>query len=65
MVSSWNRLFPPEKAHPFEIEFKAEKLMQISRARLLSREQEIITQDYRPTITHPLEAKEPPSYDEG
>ena len=65
MVSSWNRLFPPENVYPFEIEFKAEKLMQISRARLLNREQEIITQDYKSTITHPLNVKEPPEYDEG
>jgi hypothetical protein len=65
MVSSWNRLFSPETVHPFEIEFKAEKLMQISRARLLNREQEIITQDYKPTIAHPLNVKEVPDYDEG
>ena len=65
MVSSWNRSFPPEKTHPFEIEFKAEKLMQISRARLLNREQELITQNYKPTIAHPLDVKEVPDYDEG
>jgi hypothetical protein len=65
MVSSWNRAFPPEKVHPFEMEFKAEKLMQINRARLLNREQEIITQDYKQTITHPLDVKEVPDYDEG
>jgi hypothetical protein len=65
MVSSWNRLFPPGNLHPFEIEFKAEKIMQISQARLLNCEQKVIELYYKPTITHPLEAKEPPEYDEG
>lgn len=27
MVSSWNKLFPPESVHPFVLEFQAEKLM--------------------------------------
>lgn len=31
MVSSWNKLFTPEEIHPFELEFKAEKLMAYGR----------------------------------
>ena len=27
LISSWNKLFYPEEMHPFEVEFKAEKLM--------------------------------------
>ena len=64
MVSNWNRTFPPEKVYPFELEFKAEKLMQISRARLTQEEQKIVTQDYKQTITHPLAVGEPPEYHE-
>ena len=65
MVSTWNRACPPERLHPFDLEFKAEKLMQINRARLMQREQQVIERDYKPSITHPLDAKEPPDYDEG
>ena len=65
MVSSWNRVYPPEKLRPFELDFSAEKLMQISRARMLRCEQKVIEKDYKPTITHPLAANEPPDYDEG
>jgi hypothetical protein len=64
-TSSWNRGLPPETVQPFEREYKAEKLMLIARAKLENREQEVIRRDYKPTITHPLEAKEPPYYDEG
>jgi hypothetical protein len=31
MVSSWNKLFPPDAVNPFELEFKAEKLMAYGR----------------------------------
>jgi hypothetical protein len=65
MASSWNRGLPPERVHPFEREYQAEKLMLIARAKLENREQEVIRRDYKATITHPLEAKEPPYYDEG
>jgi 23S rRNA maturation mini-RNase III len=50
---------------PFEREYQAEKLMLIARAKLENREQEVIRRGYKATITHPLEAKEPPYYDEG
>jgi hypothetical protein len=65
MASSWNRGLPPEYVQPFEREYQAEKLMLIARAKFENREQEVIRREYKSTITHPLEAKEPPYYDEG
>ncbi len=65
MVSSWNCGFPPKNLHPFDINFNAEKLMRICKARTVNREQEIIQESYKATIAHPLHVKDAPDYDEG
>ena len=39
--------------------------MRISKAKLLNRDQEIIEEDYKKTILHPLDVKDIPDYDEG
>lgn len=55
LVSSWNRLFPPEAMHPFELDFEPEKLMLYSKQKtnpLLSEMR------FRKTISNPLEHKE-------
>ena len=65
MTSRWNRRYPPQTMDPFCVEFDAQKLMRISKAKLLDRDQEIIQEDYKNTIQHPLDAKDTPDYDEG
>jgi len=65
MSSRWNRRHPPRTVDPFYVEFDAQKLMRISKAKLLKRGQEIIQEDYKRTISHPLDAKDTPDYDEG
>lgn len=66
MISSWNRGKPPQKVTPLDIEFKAEKLMLYARSINTQKDiSEIINSAYKNTITHPLEAKDPPTYDEG
>ncbi len=65
MSSRWNRRHPPERVDPFYVEFDAQKLMRISKAKILKRDQEIIQEDYKKTISHPLDAKDTPDYDEG
>ena len=42
MISSWNAGFPPSKLTPFHIDFDAQKLMRISKARMLNKDQEVI-----------------------
>jgi hypothetical protein len=66
MISSWNRGMPPQKVHPLDVAFKAEKLMLYARSlnEGLSMKQ-VVQQEYKNTITHPLEANDPPCYDEG
>ena len=65
MTSKWNRRTYPKKIHPFNNKFEAEKLMRISKARLLNREQEIVEEKYKKTINDPLTVKDTPDYDEG
>jgi hypothetical protein len=65
MVSSWNKGHPPNDIQPFHIEFDAEKLMRIHAARTMNREQEVIQEKYKATITHPSLVKAAPDYDEG
>jgi hypothetical protein len=66
MVSSWNRNTPPQALHPFDTEFKAEKLMMYARQVNTGKDtRSIVEKDYKPTITHPLDVKEVPDYDEG
>ena len=65
MVSSWNKGHLPNSIQPFHIEFDAEKLMRIHTARSLNREQEVIQEKYKATITHPALVEAAPDYDEG
>ena len=66
MVSSWNKGHLPNSIQPFHIEFDAQKLMRIhTKARSLNREQEVIQEKYKATITHPTLVEAAPDYDEG
>jgi hypothetical protein len=65
LISSWNRVYPPAKVYPFEIEFKAEKLMQYARARKVIDPRVLTESQYKNTIEHPLAVNAPPDYDEG
>ena len=65
MMSKWNRRSMPKKVTPFVIDFDAEKLMRISKAISLNREEEIKKENYKKTITNPLDVKDTPDYDEG
>jgi hypothetical protein len=66
MVSSWNRVTPPQHLHPFDIEFKAEKLMLYARQINTGKSiRPVVEKQYKHTITHPLDVKEVPDYDEG
>jgi hypothetical protein len=65
MVSTWNAGMPPKRIHPFCTKYEAEKLMLMSRARLLGKAQEVVQNQYKPTIAHPLCVKDAPDYDEG
>tara|TARA_R100001440_G_scaffold25969_2_gene42245 strand:+ start:533 stop:1204 length:672 start_codon:yes stop_codon:yes gene_type:complete len=65
MISSWNCGHPPSKVIPFHIDFDAQKLMRISKARILNRDQEVIKDSYKATIAHPLNVQVAPDYDEG
>ena len=65
MVSTWNAGMPPKRIHPFCTKYEAEKLMLMSRARLLGKTQEVVQNQYKPTIAHPLCVKDAPDYDEG
>ena len=65
MTSRWNRRHMPKEIKPFILDFDAAKLMRISKAKLLNREQEIIKEKYQKTIQHPLAVKDTPDYDEG
>jgi hypothetical protein len=65
MISKWNRQSYPKKIKPFSIKFEAKKLMRISKAKLLSRQNEIIEEKYQKTIENPLYVKDSPDYDEG
>ena len=65
MVSSWNKGHLPSSVQPFHIDFDAEKLMRICKARSLNREQEVIQEKYKATITHPSLVQVAPDYDEG
>lgn len=55
LVSSWNRLFPPDTIHPFCITFEPEKLMLYTR-RL--RDPILSEHQFKKTICNPLEHKE-------
>lgn len=47
MVSSWNRCVPPVNIHPFELDFKAEKLMMFLKH---EKEKDVFKQDYKNVI---------------
>lgn len=64
MVSSWNRLYPPSQILPFDIQFDATKLMQHANLNLRQQAHKLIEIHYKQTITNPLEAPDPPYYDE-
>lgn len=56
MVSSWNKLFTPERIHPFEIEFNAEKLMAYGR----NKENPLVFNgNFRQAITFPEDIEIP------
>ena len=65
MVTSWNKGHLPTSIQPFDINFDAEKLMRIHKARSLDREKEVIQEEYKATITHPSLVEAAPDYDEG
>lgn len=65
LVSTWNRLYPPQKLLPFDIELNPAKLMALTKARVTGQIHQLIEASYRPTIMHPLEVKDAPAYDEG
>ncbi|NBU70241.1 MAG: hypothetical protein EBS53_02125 [Bacteroidetes bacterium] len=66
MISTWNRGMPPKDVSPFDIEFKAEKLMLYARGMNTNQNiEDAVKKQYKNTITHPLEANDPPDYDEG
>jgi hypothetical protein len=65
MFSTFNRRLYPKKIQPFSTKFEAAKLMRLSKAKTLNREQEIIEEKYQKTIQHPLTVKDTPAYDEG
>jgi hypothetical protein len=66
MVSNWNRVTPPQRVYPFDIEFKAEKLMLYARQINTGKSiRPVVEKEYKQTITHPLDVKEVPDYDEG
>jgi hypothetical protein len=66
MISNWNRGRPPKNVSPVETEFKAEKLMLYARQLNTGKSiKPVVESQYKNTITHPLEAPEPPDYDEG
>ena len=65
MKSRWNRKFYPNKIQPFIKTFDPAKLMRLSKAKLLNREQEIIEEKYPNTIGHPSIIRDTPDYDEG
>jgi len=56
MVSSWNKLFPPESIHPFVLEFQAEKLMAYGK----NKDNPLIfNQSFRNAITFPKHVQIP------
>jgi hypothetical protein len=65
MVSNWNRVHPPVRIYPFEINYQVEKLLQIAQAEREGFKTMLIEAKYKNTITHPLDVGDPPSYDEG
>ena len=66
MISSWNRGKAPQSVTPLDTEFQAEKLMLYARQSHTGKSiQPVIQSLFKHTITHPLEAPNPPDYDEG
>jgi hypothetical protein len=56
LVSSWNKAFPPETVHPFELNFEPEKLMVYGR----HKDQPLVfNQSFRNTITFPKDTEIP------
>jgi len=65
MVSSLNRMYPPQTISPLEVEFKAEKLMLYNRQS--QREtgiRKVIEREYKNAITNPQYVKDRPEYNE-
>lgn len=65
MVSSFNRMYPPQTISPLEVEFKAEKLMLYNRQS--QREtgiRKVIEREYKNAITNPQYVKDRPEYNE-
>ncbi|MEY2997877.1 MAG: hypothetical protein RIQ82_1258 [Bacteroidota bacterium] len=56
MVSSWNKLFPPESIHPFVLEFQAEKLMVYGKNK---NNPLLFNQSFRNAITFPENGQAP------
>ena len=64
LVSSWNRMFPPQTIHPFEPEFDPVKAMEQAQRFLAGTPEPLIERQYKSTIQHPLVNKNTPDYDE-
>ncbi|MGA1341361.1 MAG: hypothetical protein ACO30S_07935 [Flavobacteriaceae bacterium] len=57
LISSWNRLYPPQEIHPFETKFVAEKLMVYG---YNQNNLQLTEKSFKNTIAHPLQHKESP-----
>ena len=64
LVSSFNRMFPPQVIHPFEPEFDPQKAMQQAQNFLKNKPEPLLERQYKSTIQHPLVNKNTPDYDE-
>ena len=64
LVSSFNRMFPPQAIHPFEPEFDPQKAMQQAQNFLKNKPDPLLERQYKSTIQHPLVNKNTPDYDE-
>ncbi len=60
LISTWNRIILPEKIIPFEVDFKAEKLMQYAKLSAQDKTENYVRAEYKHTIAHPMEANDPP-----
>ena len=64
LVSTWNQRMPPQRIHPFDLELSPEKLMLQLNLEQRGYNAEKLVQQFRSTITNPLEAAPDPDYHE-
>lgn len=64
LISSFNRMFPPQTIHPFEPEFDPRKAMMQAQIVLSGADKSLVERQYKNTIQHPLANKNTPDYDE-